>query len=320
MKLQTIVTTETLQNISRVDLLLCACGYESRARYAASLLLENSTLRIAIGFPDQKELAYEANEKWFKANNFTFHEPAEARFREVVDHAFNSALRLSLRPFVVIDISCLNRFRMAHIVDSLRNLNCDAINVMFVYSLAEFTPPPSDTAPTMVVEPVIPQFSGWTNAPDKPPAAVVGLGYEPSKAIGAIDHLEINNAVWLYTPSGPISEYLDRVILSNASLIELIQSEGRKLSYSVLDPGSLFQEINSLIDLLKGSYNPLLIPFGPKLFALVSLLVACVHEEAGVWRVSSGTLEEPVDRKPSQHVIGLNVAFVGEAMSTWAEN
>lgn len=310
MKLHTVFTDSDLAAITGADLLICACGYESRAKYLSSLIIDRVRSKIAIGFPLQKELAYSENEQWFKSVGFEFREPNDQDFRPIIDDALSDAVSGNERPFVIIDVSCLNRYRLAHIVDSLRCLTCSAITIVFLYSLAEFTPPPEDNAPTMVVDPVIPQFAGWTTSPDKPPAAVVGLGYEPSKAIGVIDHLEINNAVWLFAPDGPIADYLITVNQSNESLIDLIQSDGRKLLYSVLDPGSLFQELNSMVDLLKGTYNPLLIPFGPKLFALVSLLVACVHEEVGVWRVSSGTLEQPVDRRPSTHIVGLNVTFI----------
>jgi hypothetical protein len=67
--------------------------------------------------------------------------------------------------------------------------------------------------------------------------------------------------------------------------------------------------MNSLVDTLKPHFNTILIPFGPKLFALMSLLVATLHDDVGVWRVSSGTLEAPVSRKPSGHIISVSVVF-----------
>jgi hypothetical protein len=313
MRIKTIVTLPTIEGLGDIDLILCACGYESRARYASSLIYEQAKHRIAVGFQSQRQLAYAENKQWFTENDFTILEPSEDKFRECIEDALKLSLASEISGNIIVDISCFNRFRMANIVDAIRCLASEFVRVTFVYSLAKFVPPPSDAAPTMIVEPVIPQFAGWTNAPDKPPAAIVGLGYEPSKAIGVIDHLEINNAVWLYAPVGPIEDYLREVNSSNESLLNLIQSDGRKLSYSVTDPGALFQDLNSLVDLLKGPYNPLLIPFGPKIFALVALLVACVHEEVGVWRVSSGALEEAVDRKPSGDLIRLQVTFVGSS-------
>ena len=198
---------------------------------------------------------------------------------------------------------------MGHIIDAIRSLETRDVFVTFRYSIAEFLPPTEDTAPTVTVEPVIPQFAGWTTRPDRPPAAIVGLGYETNKAIGIVDHLEINNATWAYYPLGPVPEYYQQVLQANQSLLNIIQADGRCQPYDLSDPAQLFHEMNYLVDTLKPHFNTILIPFGPKLFALAALLVATLHDDIGVWRVSSGTLESPVSRKPSGHVISVAVVF-----------
>jgi len=294
---------------SNVDIFIAACGYEGRARAVAQKFHLHAKRKIALGFSSQRELEYEANSRWFTSAGFDLIDVDDHSFRETIDKYLAEcclgveALRLE------VDISCFNRFRLGHIVDALRLLPNQEIVVAFRYSIAEFTPPIEDAAPTVTVEPVIPQFSGWTTRPDKPPAAIVGLGYEPNKAIGIIDHLEINNATWAYYPLGPIPEYYQRVLNANHSLLNIIQADGRCQPYDVSEPAQLFHEMNSLVDTLKPHFNPILIPFGPKVFALVALLVATLHDDVGVWRVSSGSLEAPVSREPSGHVVSFSVTF-----------
>ena len=291
------------------DIFIAACGYEERARAAAQKFHGKAKKKLAIGFTSQCELEYVANSEWFKSVGFDLIEVGDGAFREVIDQYLLQCASENSVTSVEVDISCFNRFRLAHLVDALRSIPKKEVTVTFRYSIAEFTPPMEDTAPAVTVEPVIPQFAGWTTRPDRPPAAIVGLGYEPNKAIGIVDHLEINNATWAYYPLGPIPEYYQRVLESNQSLLNIIQADGRCQPYDLNDPTQLFHEMNSLVDTLKPHFNAVLIPFGPKLFALVTLLVASLHDDVGVWRVSSGSLETPVSRKPSGHIVSVSVIF-----------
>lgn len=292
-----------------VELFIAACGYEGRARAAAQQFHSTAKKKLAIGFTSQRELEYGTNRKWFESIGFDLIEVDDGAFREVIDLHLHQCVSDSSETRVEVDISCFNRFRLAHLVDALRSLPKKKISVTFRYSIAEFTPPLADTAPVVMVEPVIPQFAGWTTRPDRPPAAIVGLGYEPNKAIGIVDHLEINNATWAYYPLGPIPEYYQRVLEANQSLLNIIQANGRFQPYDLNDPAQLFHEMNSLVDKLKPHFNTVLIPFGPKLFALVALLVASLNDDVGVWRVSSGLLEVPVNRQPSGHIISVSAIF-----------
>lgn len=308
LKLVSIRDTESVPS-EKVDVFIAACGYEGRAIAASEKYCHPSTRKLAIGFLSQRELEYNANKAWFEKSGFDLIEVGDEQFREKLDKYLSLHAPEADSWNVEIDISCFNRFRMAHLIDALRTLRADEIAVTFRYSIAEFTPPTKDTAPTVTVAPVIPQFAGWTTRPDRPPAAIVGLGYEPNKAIGIVDHLEINNATWAYYPLGPIPEYYQRVLEANRSLVDIIQSDGRCQPYDLNEPAQLFSEINSLVDMLKPHFNAVLIPFGPKLFALMTLLVASLHEDVGVWRVSSGALEEPVNRRPSGHIISVIAHF-----------
>lgn len=309
-----MLTLTSIRNVEKtpsteVDVFIAACGYEGRACAAAQKFHEAAKRKLAIGFATQHELEYQSNSEWFESAGFDFIEVTDGVFRETVDQYLLQCASGRSEMSFEVDISCFNRSRLAHLVDALRSLPAKEIKVTFRYSIAEFTPPVEDAAPTVSVEPVIPQFAGWTTRPDRPPAAIVGLGYEPNKAIGIVDHLEINNATWAYYPLGPIPEYYQRVLEANQSLLDIIQADGRCQPYELNEPTQLFSEMNSLVDKLKTHFNAVLIPFGPKLFALIALLVASLHDDVGVWRVSSGSLEAPVNRKPSGHIVSVAIVL-----------
>lgn len=310
MNLSSVSTQSLHDEVKPIDLFLCACGYESRAIYVASEVSSHAKRKIALGFAAQHEHRYEQNKQWFQSKGFEVSDISDEDYERVLAHIIGDVCKSTRAPHIIVDISCMNRARMARLVRAFQIADAESLEVSFAYNLAEFSAPSEEIAPTSVAEPVIPEFSGWTSYPEKPPAAIIGLGYEQSRAIGIVDHLEINNAAWAFVPRGPIDDYSMSVDLANGSLFQMIGVEGRRLYYEVMDPSALFRELNALVDLLKQIYNPILIPFGPKIFALVSLLVGCIHQEVGVWRVSSGILEPAVDRAPSVHTTVLKTVFL----------
>jgi hypothetical protein len=94
----------------------------------------------------------------------------------------------------------LTRSRLAAVLDNLRSpILSRAFSVDFFYTLAQYDPPPQEVALNSHVGPVTPAFAGWTNNPDRGLAAIVGLGYEEDKALGAVEHVQAVE-IWTYAP------------------------------------------------------------------------------------------------------------------------
>ena len=74
----------------------------------------------------------------------------------------------------------------------------------------------------------------------------------------------------------------------------------KNLIYDVLKPYSTYFELKSLILGLKDNHRLLLIPLGPKILAVLCLVIAReLAPEINVWRVSSEQYEKPLNRKSS---------------------
>jgi hypothetical protein len=101
-----------------------------------------------------------------------------------------------------------------------------------------------------------------------------------------------------------VSEYTPALHQANQSVVEMIK--GRVVGYDVDQPFDLFTKLESLIAGVGTRSNCILLPFGPKIFALCALLVACLHPDAAVWRVSGA--EEAVDRV-GHSVYGISAIF-----------
>lgn len=53
--------------------------------------------------------------------------------------------------------------------------------------------------------------------------------------------------------------------------------------------------------------NPVLLPFGPKIFFAISLLVASVYREVGVWHVTGDSELPDFQHVPSAHIPAFRV-------------
>jgi hypothetical protein len=289
---------------SRYDLAVGTVGYEGRARYIFETRKPRAETRAAAGFAEQQVLEYDINSSWFSDSGFTIAHISDGQYGEWIESLFEALPCTEHPPRILVDISSLTRVRLAHIIRYVCSSSTD-LTVDFVYSLAAYVPPPAVTLLNSHVGPVLPEFAGWWDEPDRPLAAVVGLGYEQDKALGAVEHLQAAEA-WIFTPVSEIKEYSPALVSANETLIANIKPE-RRMEYRVHTPFDCFMTLESLIYGLSRSRNSVLLPFGPKIFALCALLVAAVHPSTAVWRVSAGTLEEPVNRQASGYVYGLRV-------------
>ncbi len=206
---------------------------------------------------------------------------------------------------ILVDVSCLSRLEIAQAFSALILISqAREIELIVTYSLATYAPSPTVWAiPNGTICPVHPAFSGWTaEGASAPLDIVVGLGYERGKAVGAVEYLEPRNR-WVFVPESPETSYLDEVKRHNKNLMD--NRKGRVAHYQVLDPLDCYFSLRSLTEGVARSARPVLLPFGPKIFFAVSLLVAMTIEEAAVWHVS-GENDDYSERSPSRHSVILS--------------
>lgn len=297
-------------SVANYDAIFCSVGYEERARYVASVLQVISERRYAVGFDIQRELEYENNRLFFLEQNFTVTTVRDQEFSEEVNRYFREVTAVDKEaPFrLLIDISSLSRYRLATYIDVLvRHFEEHAFIVDFVYTLAAYDPPVSSLAPNSHVGPVLrSNFTGGWDEPDRAVSAIVGLGYEPDKALGAVEYLEASD-VWTFTPQSKEEAYTEALKIANASLLEDVSKE-HQFTYLVQDPLDCFLTLEAVVGGVMRERNAVLLPFGPKLFALCCLLVGCIHPVA-IWRVSAQGGEPAINRRSSNRVYGLRAAF-----------
>jgi hypothetical protein len=295
------------------DLFLATLGYEERARFVPSLISKEVVAKVAIGFAHQQIESFAENEAWYRKNGFDIHivddEQYPATLQEIMAKAKRDASGSTVLR-VGVDISSVSRFRMAVIIDTLLS-DTDSrfsIEAVFLYALAAYIPPTLSLAPNSHVGPILrSNFAGWWQEPDRPISAIAGLGYEPDKAVGAVEHLQAAE-IWTFRPSSEVNEYSDAVSISNESLLSSVPVE-HQLVYQVEQPFDCFLTLESLVYGVSQTRNVVLLPFGPKIFALCALLVASLHQDVAVWRVSAQEAEPAVNRKAKGSLTGIRAIF-----------
>lgn len=99
-------------------------------------------------------------------------------------------------------------------------------------------------------------------------------------------------------PTSPEEAYLAEVEKHNTNLID--NSGDRVAHYQVLSPAETYFSLRSLVEGMARGARPVLLPFGPKIFFAVNLLVALTVEEAAVCHVR-GESDDYSERSPSRY-------------------
>ena len=298
--------TLTLEEVAerRFDIAFAVCGYETRAAYLARSATVQAANHIVLDYKCDGQLSYDANRAFYTTlpdHNFV---PIDDRLDTSLASALAEAsatLEDGVPLSIFIDISSCSRSVMAKLLLAIEDTNYERIEITCAYALSAFDDPPDGELPSHISQPVVGDLSGWSDDLSKPPRAVIGIGFEPGRALGCMDYLEIPE-VRLFMPLGVDGRFEAAVEAANATLIEEAGTRA-VLPYHVLDPAATYEKMESLIFGLLARFRPVIIPLGPKIFAALAIVLAIrMLPRICVWRTSSGTIGEIVDRKASGEV------------------
>jgi hypothetical protein len=187
------------------------------------------------------------------------------------------------------------------------------LSVTFVYSPAEFAPPPAVPSQSLQAGPVTDEFKGRLRRSSLPIGAIIGLGYEPQRALGAFELLEPSSA-WAFRPVSHNPQFNSTVEQANSQLLALLGA-GSVFPYAVRSGAELIHSLESFVFVIAPDNRVVLIPMGPKIFALACLLVALDRspERPAVWRVGEDRYVDPPNVSEDGSVVAVEATF----RSTW---
>lgn len=292
------------------DIFVATTGFESRATWIAENLAIEAQVLWAPAFANRQSLQFDRNKRLFTTLNYEtavcpesdFYANLTTRLANI-SKSFNEFQILR----ILIDISSMSRLRMASVVDAVRlapfnnEIQCD-----FIYSLAEFSEPQNENLPISEFGPVTDEFAGWSDDPSRSCCVLFGAGYEQDQIIGVVEMLEADD-VWVFVPDGKDRRYYDSVMEANKALWDVVPVD-RRLIYSVMRPFDAFSAVESLLYGKLATTRPMIVPFGPKIFSVVGMIAAAIHQpEVAIWRVSTGQSNTPIDRRGSDDLTGIRM-------------
>ncbi len=294
------------------DLMICALGFERRASAIAGVA--RAQKGIVFGFDHNKNCSYDRNFRFFQSIGFSLfsnltNSEFSASFRSTFEDAVNSIFQTdrlrSLR--ICIDVSSFDRFRLAEMVSTISSLAMgslreSSIDIDFAYSIAKFSPPRPVLGRNEFAGPVHRGFAGRFSDPGRPLALIAGLGYEMGKVMGAAEYLQASRVVTFF-PDSPIVQFEPEVLKANSSLLGSLRPEDR-INYPVSDPFRTIAILDAAVRGLDDEYNIVILPGGPKIFAVACLVLQRRYREISVWRVSSGRSINAHDVEASGHIVG----------------
>ena len=292
------------------DVLLFPVGYEERSVAIARMLVDRVRL-LGIGFGSRKELSFDDNLSWVRSTRAEYLELPEVSF-----FSWLQALPANLPPScrrLAIDISSFSRDRLGALivsaVDWLGGAAAGSREVALVYSPGKFSQALYLAAQADLISSaeLLPGFEGDFVEPDSPLTVILGLGYEPGRALGVIELLEPQRIV-AFVPRGDEREFDRRVEKANRALLDPGSGVAR-YSYDVSRPDLLFEEMSRLVSSIGLRGRCVLVPLGPKLFAAVACLVGLLAQpRPPVWRVSGAGSSNALQSVASGKLHGLTVS------------
>lgn len=301
-----VVTSADVNSMADADLFIFAIGYEARSAHAARELSGRYSRGLGIKFGVHEELSFEENLRWAEAEK-----SIQVRLcgSEVLAGAIVAEeLDSSSARRVTVDVSSFPRAYLAAVTGALwdQSRRTDhEIEVTFIYSIPSFSPPPDEHGPVVSFGAVHPNFVG-SPAGNRGLATLIGLGYEPELALSAQQVLD-PAVTWLAVPRSVDPDFDAEVASANDVLLNVV--DGSNIwTYDVESPAATFYELEAIVAGLTREHNVVLVPLGPKLFAVISLLVALVHRsDVGVWRLSAGGLRIPKEQVAAGPIAALVV-------------
>lgn len=307
-----IAVTALVEPADRYDLLIYAIGYEARSTYVLKQGIRGAR-SLGFAFTTSTVMHFDANLAFAREHGSGILSPgSDVEFGSAVRSAVEVALQGIEAPRICVDISSFTRARIARLLvefEIAAKARPDMI-VDFLYVPAAFEPPPEiGSAGVLSASPVLARFRGSLRRASIPIAAVFGLGYELQRAIGALELIEPSQA-WAFVPSSDDPRFTDAVTDANRQLIASIGS-GACLPYPVLDPLESYYLLDSFLFSVREWNRVVLLPMGPKIFALCCLIQGLSTAEArpAVWRVGARSEGLPLESEPRGQIVGLTVRF-----------
>lgn len=298
-------------NLEALDLLIYTVGFETRSRYIVEKIADKQNFCAAA-------LVYEGiKNSSFEKNLALFRKRGHSEFgckREDIDNGIDIAINCARKKTekngicIAVDISALDRRVMSLILLALcQRLKLeDTLRVL--YTPAKYNNLKTNFPPMKSFGPVIPELMGRILPNNQNKCLVMGVGYEYGASLSVIERIEPKLA-YFFSPVGFDERYQKDVRDANFDFDFDIEKKNTNInSYNLRTPASTYNEVDYLVQSISHRYSVIFVPFGPKIFSAICILIAFSKAPyATLLRYSLNDPSKQNDVESSGHIIGFDM-------------
>lgn len=296
-------------NITNLDLIIAASGYEERASFITSQFKKDhieASKKIAIGFRKHKDVFQrKENDQTFIDYEFLLIEEPRISNENII-HYLEEFLDKCNKPEIniLIDYSSMTRTWYSAIINYFMNYSLahSLVNVYFAYSPAQFYENGPEEIDSQLYFNPIDGFCSLS-IPNKPTVLIIGLGYYSNVVYGLQEYFEADQIFLFYTSDSKFSKIIEK---KNKELINKTPKE-HIFKYPLGDLLYVHTILYNLCKELLNDFRIIITPCGPKPFTLQSLLISKLLNNIDVWRI--GDDDDISDRIPDGTILTLHVQF-----------
>ncbi len=306
------ISPDILQS-TEYDLFILGSGYEQRCTYLLKNFEIKAKVKIALAFEEKAgEPGRRQNDSFLLNNGFQFIKISgenEFNLEPFIAESLNNKDKEHIN--ILVDYSSMTKKWYAGIINCilLNKVNIDYITVHFSYTPALYNEPKKSRP--IKVHNFISIPTNYNAVEEKPVALILGLGLDSARAKYIIKEVKPAKTFIIYADPAKEVKYVEKVFKNNQEIIE--EADIRNIvSYPLHDMDKTDETLTNLCLSLRGKYNLIIAPLGPKVFSLLSLLLASRYPDIKVLRVSSGSNAPVYERIPVGKPFIYSVEFISD--------
>jgi len=290
----------------KADLFITGLGYESRSTTVAQRFENNSCKKIGLENRNViKEFSYQDNSKYLEQQGFEIIR-VESELPDV-DAIFQSLSGDTIN----VAIDCTNMppiwyYEFFKWFDE-KQAGDGSVRMRIAYTMARYVRQPGSRKVKEIFDFLKDEVRP---ANGKKVALILGLGQEKNVS-DSIFKMINPDLLYLYYADPPAEKrFVEKVLVNNHNLIN--EAPIRNLvAYPIRNAQTIYQSLINIILPLRNEYTIVLIPQGPKIFSVVSMLIHMGYPDI---KISYPRFKKPpaADREPKDDPVVLDILFEGE--------
>jgi len=291
------------------DLIIAASGYESRAICITEYFTTLHSEKVVLAFKDHaRDHARKENDRYFSEGGYKFIS-CSAKSTPDYKSVFAGFDQLQLNVFV--DMSAMPRKWIHSLLVYLHQCNeNESIKLRIAYCPAVFTPPLRLHGQIKLKSISLNGVDRFNEDATRKTALLIGLGTEPG--LGKNIHQRINpDVTYLFCPEKSIEkQYAEAMLINNHELIESIPIR-HFIGYDIADTESIYKLLIDRILPLRGTHRIAIAINGPKIFALIAMVLQLTYPDLELIYPSTRRLKT-TDKKPIRNLSAIDLEFNAE--------